>query len=171
MRHDEHLVRPGAQKSAGSLRSIGEPGLHTIAVVDDGSTSRDQAITNSMDGLQIELVIGLDRDEAHVLAFHGFGDRLCVHEVVLVGLYERLHKLGCNQPHIMALLPQPASEEMRSGTCLQPDQRHLHICGVCQQLPLREFLPHQHLSGYTKRYQVKRCLTKIDANRNVSAYR
>ena len=90
-------------------------------LVDDGSRSRDQAITNSMNGLQIELVIGLDGDEAHVLAFHGFGDRLCIHEVVLVGLYERLHKLGCNQPHIMALLPQRASEEMRSGTRLQPD--------------------------------------------------
>lgn len=58
-----------------------------------------------MDGLQIELVIGLDRDEAHALAFHGFGDRLCIYKVILVGLYERLHKLGCNQPHIMALLP------------------------------------------------------------------
>jgi hypothetical protein len=119
-----------------------------------------------MDSLQIELVIGLDRDKAHVLALHGFGDCLCVHKVVLVGLYERLHKLRCYQPYIMALLPQRASEKVCSGTCLQPDQRHLQVCGVCQQLPLREFLARQHLSGYTGRYQVKRCLTKIDANRN-----
>jgi len=87
-------------------------------------------------------VLSLDRDKAHVLAFHGFGDRLGIHEVVLVGLYERLHKLGCNQPHIMALLPQRASEKMRSGTCLQPDQRGLHVYGVRQQLSLRELLPH-----------------------------
>ena len=33
-------------------------------------------------------------------------------------------------------------------------------------LSLREFLPHQHLASYTKRYQVKRRLAKIDANRN-----
>jgi hypothetical protein len=66
--------------------------------VDDRSASRDQTITNSVDGLQIELVIGLDRDEAHVLALHGSSDRLCIHEVLLVKLYERLHKLGCNMP-------------------------------------------------------------------------
>src|SRR5579862_1614725 len=32
-------------------------------LVDDRSASRDQTIANSMDGLQIELVIGLDRNE------------------------------------------------------------------------------------------------------------
>jgi hypothetical protein len=42
----------------------------------------------------------------------------------------------------------------------------LHVRGVGQQLLLREPLPHQHLAGYTKRYQVKRRLAKIDANRN-----
>jgi hypothetical protein len=66
----------------------------------------------------------------------------------------------------MALLPQRASEKMRSGTCFQPDQRCLHVCGVGQQLPLRELLPHQHLAGRAKRYQVKRRFAKIDANRN-----
>src|SRR5450631_2525494 len=92
--------------------------------------------------------------------------RLCVDKVVLVGLYERLHKLGCNQAHIMALLPQRASEKMRSGTCLHPDQRRLHVRGVRQQLPLGELLPHQHLAGCAKCDQVKRRLAKIDANRN-----
>jgi hypothetical protein len=73
-------------------------------LVDDRRASRDQAIPNSMDGLQVELIIGLDRDEAHVLALNGFGDRLRIHEVVLVGLYERFNKLRCYQAHIMALL-------------------------------------------------------------------
>jgi hypothetical protein len=119
-----------------------------------------------MEGLQIELVISLDRDEAHVLALRGFGDRLRIHEIVLVGLYERLHKLRCNQPYIISLLAQRASQKMRPGTCLHPDQRRLHVGGVRQQLSLRELLPHQHLAGCAKRYQVKRCLAKINANRN-----
>jgi hypothetical protein len=57
-----------------------------------------------MHGLQIELVIGLVRDEAHVLAFHGFGDRLCIHQVVLVGLYKWLHKLCCHSSGSSRLL-------------------------------------------------------------------
>ena len=135
-------------------------------LVDDRSASGDQTIANSMDGLQIELVVGLDRNKAHILPFHGLGDRLCIHEVVLVGLYERLHKLSCNQTHIVALLPQRASKKMRSRTCLQPDQRRLHVGGVRQQLSLRELLPHQHVANCAERYEMKRRLAKIDANRN-----
>jgi hypothetical protein len=37
-----------------------------------------------MDGLQIQLILRLERDEAHVLAPYRFGDRLGVHIVVLV---------------------------------------------------------------------------------------
>src|SRR5450631_2073866 len=84
----------------------------------------------------------------------------------LLDFTNALHKLGCDQPHIMALLPQRASQKMRSGTCLHPDQRRLHVRGVRQQLPLGELLPHQHLAGCAKCDQVKRRLAKIDANRN-----
>src|SRR5271168_1499141 len=63
-------------------------------------------------------------------------------------------------------LRKRASEKMRPGTCLQPDQRGMHIRGVCQQLSLRELLPHQHLAGLAECDQVKRCLAKIDADRN-----
>jgi hypothetical protein len=37
-----------------------------------------------MQCLQVELVIGLDRHKAHVLALHNFGNRLGVQVVVLV---------------------------------------------------------------------------------------
>ena len=57
-----------------------------------------------MHRLQVELVIRLDRDEAHVLTFDGFGDGFCIHEVILVGLYKRLHELRRDQPHVLALL-------------------------------------------------------------------
>jgi NADPH:quinone reductase-like Zn-dependent oxidoreductase len=51
---------------------------------------------------------------------------------------------------------------MRPGTCLQPDQRGLHVRGVCHQLSLRELFPHQHLAGLAECDQVKRCLAKIE---------
>ena len=44
------------------------------------NSSRDQPISNTVDGLQIQLVIGLDVNKAHVLALHGFGDRLGIHK-------------------------------------------------------------------------------------------
>jgi hypothetical protein len=36
--------------------------------------------------LQIELIVGLDRHEAHVLSLHRFGDRFSIEKVVLVRL-------------------------------------------------------------------------------------
>jgi len=51
------------------------------------------------------LIIGLDRDEAHVLALDGLGNGFRINEVVLVGRHKRFHELRCDQPHIMALLP------------------------------------------------------------------
>jgi len=57
-----------------------------------------------MGRLQVQLVIHLDRDEAHVLALNGLSDRFRVDEVVLVRLYKGLHKLGWNQPGIVPCL-------------------------------------------------------------------
>ena len=50
-------------------------------LVDDVAqcVERCEAIANSMDRSQIKLIVGLDRDEAHVFALHRFGDRLCIH--------------------------------------------------------------------------------------------
>src|SRR5260370_40220271 len=55
--------------------------------------------------VKVELVICLDRHEAHVLAIHGLSNRFSVDEIVLVRLHKRLHELGWNQLHIMALCP------------------------------------------------------------------
>src|ERR1700677_4759833 len=108
-----------------------------------------------MDRLQIQLIVRLDRNEAHVLAFHRLGDRLRVDEVVLVRLHEGLHKLGRNQPDIVPLLAQRTAEEVSAGARLQADQRGLHVRGVSQQLLLRELLPHKYLARCAKRYKMK----------------
>ena len=83
-----------------------------------------------MNGLQLELILCLDRDKTHVLAFHSFGDGFGIDEVVLVRLHEGLHKLRCDQPHIMALLAQLAAQKMCSRTGLQTDERRRHVRGV-----------------------------------------
>ena len=57
-------------------------------LVDHRRTTRDQPVLKTMDRLQIQLVIGLDRDKAHVPALDGLSDRLRVDDVVLVRLHE-----------------------------------------------------------------------------------
>jgi hypothetical protein len=73
-------------------------------MVDHRRSTSDQPITNTMDRLQVQLIIRLDRNKTHVLALDGLGDRLRIDEVVLVRLHKRLHELSCDQPHVMALL-------------------------------------------------------------------
>ncbi len=68
-----------------------------------------------MDGLQVQLVISLDRNKAHVLAFDSLGDGFGIHEVVLVRLHERLHELTRDQPNIVPLLVQSTAKEVSSG--------------------------------------------------------
>ena len=48
--------------------------------------------------LQVQLIIRLNRDEAHVLAFDRFCNRFRVDEVVVVRLHKRLHELSGDQP-------------------------------------------------------------------------
>lgn len=50
-------------------------------------------------------------------------------KVVLVRLHKRLHELRRDQPGVVALLLQRPSEEMRSGTRFEADQRSLHVRG------------------------------------------
>jgi hypothetical protein len=78
-----------------------------------------------MQGLQVELIVSLDRHEAHVLPGDGFGDGLGINEIVLVGLYEWFYKLRRDQPHLMALIVQSGTDEVRSRTGLNADQRAL----------------------------------------------
>jgi hypothetical protein len=67
-----------------------------------------------MNGLQVQLIVCLDRHEAHVLALNGFCDRFGVDKIVLVRLHKRLHELSCDKPHIVALLPQDTAQEVSS---------------------------------------------------------
>jgi hypothetical protein len=52
-------------------------------LVDDCSATRDQPIPHTMDRLQIELIIRLNRDESHVLSIDGLGDGFGIEESFL----------------------------------------------------------------------------------------
>src|SRR6202007_2355849 len=50
-------------------------------LVDQRSSARHKPVAHAMESLQVELVICLDRYEAHVLAIHGLSNRFSVDEV------------------------------------------------------------------------------------------
>src|SRR5437879_1424031 len=83
-------------------------------LVDDRRAPRDKPVAHSVNRLEVQLVIRLDRYKTHVLAFDRLRNRLRIHEIVLVRLHKGLHELGCDQPHIVALLPQCSSQKVRS---------------------------------------------------------
>jgi hypothetical protein len=117
-----------------------------------------------MHGLKVELVIGLDRNKPHVLAINSLGDRLRIQEVVLVRLHKRLHELGWDQLHVVALRSQNPAKKVSSRTCLHPDQGGLQVCCERDQMLLSELLPQQQLAS-AQSYKVKRRLAEFDTNR------
>src|SRR6202030_3535570 len=133
-------------------------------LVDDRRAPGDQAVTHAVDILQVQLVIGLNRDKAHVLPFDGLSDRLCIDEVVLVRLHEWLYKLSWDQPDIMALFAQCASEKMSPRAGLQSNQRCPDVRGIYQKLLPVKLLPHKHLARSAECHEMERCLAEVDAN-------
>src|SRR5208283_1680439 len=84
--------------------------------VDHRSATMHQPVANAVQGLQIELIVGLDRHAAHVLTRYSLGDCLCIDTVVLVRFHEGLHELCRYQPDVMALIAQSRTDEMCPGT-------------------------------------------------------
>jgi hypothetical protein len=115
--------------------------------------------------LQVKLIVGFDRNEAHVVAIHRFGNRLGIEKVVLVRLYKRLHKLRRDQLHIVALRSQGTTQKVRPRTCLHPYQRRLKVRSGCDQLLLVELLPDEHLAVIAECHEVKGRLAKVNTCR------
>ena len=65
----------------------------------------------------------------------------------------------------MALFTQSTAKKVRSGTCLQADQRGLQVRCESNQLPLGELLLQQHLAVIAERNQVKGRLAKVNPYR------
>ena len=74
-----------------------------------------QSIPNSVHGLHIELLSGLDRHKPHVLFGHGFGDCFRIDEIVLVRFSVWLYELGRDEPHFVPLFLQCGSQKVCWG--------------------------------------------------------
>ena len=81
-------------------------------LVDDRGSSHHPALSHSMHGLQIQMLLGFDRYEAHRRPLYCFGDGFRIDVVALVRLYVGLHILGWHQTYIVTLSSQGPPEEM-----------------------------------------------------------
>ena len=108
-------------------------------------------IAHPVQRLQVELVVRLDRNEAHVLALHRLSDGLGIQEVVLVGLHKRLHELRRDQLHIMTLLLATHDRGSVLRNRLPARSGSLHVRRERDQLLLGELLLQQHLAVIAKR--------------------
>jgi hypothetical protein len=91
-------------------------------------------IAHSVQRLKVELIICLDRNEAHTRTLYSFGDCFSVEGIVLVAFDERFHELRRNQTRLMTLRRQTGAQPMRATTGLHTDQAGTQICGEKQQL-------------------------------------
>src|ERR1019366_1200486 len=133
-------------------------------LVYDGRASHDPALTDSMQGLWIQLLIGLDRNKAHVGPSHGLRDRFRIDKVALVRLDIGFYILGWHEAYIMTLLSQSAPQKVRSATSLHANAIDLQVRCKSQQLFTRKLLAHHHFAAQVQSHQMKYRLTQVNAD-------
>jgi hypothetical protein len=92
------------EREARAISSLNHPNICTLH--DVGHQSGTDYLVMPMQGLQIQLVIALDRYEAHLRPLDCLRNRLGINVVALVRLYVRLDILRRHQPHLVPLLSQ-----------------------------------------------------------------
>ncbi len=96
-------------------------------MIGDAGALADQALTHTVQRLQVELICGLRRHELHRRPLHRLGDRLRIAEVVLLSLRIGAHVLRRHQPSVVAKHLQLATEMMRADTGLHADQARRQV--------------------------------------------
>src|SRR5271163_2744875 len=91
-------------------------------LVDHRGAAHDPPFAYSVQRLQVELIVSLDRHKAHRRTGYSLGDGFGIDVVILVRLHVRLDVLCRHQTHVMSLFPQGTAEKMRSSACLHADQ-------------------------------------------------
>ena len=103
----------------------GQPHLAPLSganLIDDAGPSSHEPVAHSVQRLQIELILGLDGHETHVLPLHRLGNRFCIAVVILVGFNERSHKLRRNQAYLVPLFAQRSPQKVRAHAGFHADQ-------------------------------------------------
>src|ERR1700747_1076827 len=91
-------------------------------LVDHCGASHNPPLAHSVQRLQVELIVSLDRHKAHRGTGYSLGDGFGIDVVILVRLHVRLDILCRHQTHVMSLFPQSTAEKMRSPASLHADQ-------------------------------------------------
>src|SRR6266436_1556270 len=133
-------------------------------LVDDCRATHHPTLAHAMQRLHIQLVISLDRHEAHRRPCDSLSNRLGIDVIAFVRFYVRLHILRRYQSHLVSLFPQCSAKKMRTSAGLHANQPDLYVGSEAQQLCARELLAHHDLAVQVEPDQMKDCLTKINAD-------
>src|SRR6266567_6757346 len=134
-------------------------------LVDHRGATYHPALTYPVQRPQIQLIVGLDRNETHTWSSHRLRDRLCIDVVVLIRLHVRFHILRRHQTHIMPLFPKGTAQKMGASTGLHADQGHAQIRCEAKNLVARALLAYHNFTAQVESNKMKDRLPKIDANR------
>src|ERR1700741_5210933 len=133
-------------------------------LVDHRGAAHDPTFAYSVQRLQVELVIALDRHKAHRGTGYSFGNGFGIDVVLLIRLHVWLHILCRHQAHVMPLFAQSTTEKMRSSTSLHADQACAKVRCEAQQLSPRALFANYNFTSCVHTHQVKDRLPQIDTN-------
>ena len=99
-------------RSNGVLLRVVNVEQQAANLFDHRGAAHHPPFTDSVQRLQVELVIAFDWHKAHRGTGYSFGNSFGIDVAILVRLHLRLHVLGRHQPHIVSLFPQSTAEKM-----------------------------------------------------------
>ena len=120
------------------------------------------ALADPVDRLDVLLIHGLHRHEAHVRAGHRLADRLGVTRVVLVGLHVRFDELGRDQSHGVPEFLEFTGPVMETRARLQADQARREVSDGLPKLRARHPFREGHLPVPIHAMELEHVLCQVD---------
>src|SRR6202008_2756051 len=137
---------------------------HSANLVDHRGAAHHPPFADSVQRLQVQLIVALDRHKAHRGTGYSFGNGFGIDVVILVSLHVRLHILCRHEAHVMPLFAQSAAEKMSSSAGLHADQARAKLRCKAQQLSPRALLANHDFTPPVDTCKVKDSLSQIDTN-------
>jgi hypothetical protein len=131
----------------------------------DGGTFADEALTDTMCRLKIQLLVGAYGHEAYRRAAHGLGDGRSIIEVVLLCAQVGLDEFWRHQPYIMTQALKGTGKVLRTWTRLHTDQASRKVGNELHELAAVELVSDDRLAHLVASDQMKPGLTDIDPER------
>ena len=115
-----------------------------------------------MQGLHVELRLGLEWHEAHGRPRRRLGDRLRIPIVVLLRLHIRPHILGRHQPNLVPVRLRRSSDEMGTTARLHRHDTSRQLGQKRRQTVTRAPSPHHHVAGVVQSHNAAAVLPQVD---------